>query len=171
MLDNTYIKTTLKQLTALYDKAIHQKGQQELLYSKLILLEICGWIEETMDDMILQIAQKTLKEKENKDYIKQMIEKNHGFDYDRNFRKMLISVIGIVSVEKLERQLKQKIFIQFKSTLKILKHRRNAAAHTHIQGTMKHRDAPSVLQKYFDEVCSGLQDIEKKIIVLGFLDT
>ncbi len=80
MLDSTDIRATLEQLTALYGKALPQKGQQELLYSKLMLLEICGWIEEAMDDMILQIAQETIKERVNKDYIKQIESKTKGIN-------------------------------------------------------------------------------------------
>ncbi len=71
-----------------------------------------------------------------------MIDKNYGFEYKKNFRKLLIIfLMSIVNVEKLEQQLKQKVFIQFISTLDSLKKRRNNEAHTYIHGTTRIIDA------------------------------
>lgn len=169
MLEHGQIIKTLKQLNELHNTNPSSDGQQEF-YSKLALLELCGWIEECMDEIVLRIAQKNLRERENIETIKEMIDKNYGFEYKKNFRKLLIILIGIVNVEKLEQQLKQKVFIQFISTLDSLKKRRNNEAHTYIHGTTRIIDAPSMTRKYFHDVYNGLQEIEKKMQAMGLID-
>ncbi len=78
-----------------------------------------------------------------------MIDKNYGFEYKRRiFVKLLIILIGIVNVEKLEQQLKQKCLYN-SLALDSLKKRRNNEAHTYIHGTDENNRCTFIDQEIF----------------------
>ena len=56
MIARTYILDNLNKLDVRYRKAATLKDS--LFYSKLAVLELCGWIEESMDDVILRCARR-----------------------------------------------------------------------------------------------------------------
>lgn len=92
MIARSYIWANLVSLEARYQKAKNQK--EALFVSKIALLELCGWIEESMDDIVLRLSNRCVKEEENRKYVKQeIIKKTHSFDYDR-FRFMIIRIMG-----------------------------------------------------------------------------
>ena len=160
MLEKSSILRTLEQLSSLYNNVAGKKEQRAFFYSKLALLEVCGWIEESMDEIILHVAKKHLKERNNEKYIQTIVKHNAGFDYERNFRKLLIHLIGIINVEHFEQQLDPAKFTQLISTLEALRTRRNNEAHTHIKkGVMRTIDAPSMTKRYFLQVYAGLDNI------------
>ena len=93
MIARTYISQNLASINVYFDRA---KSQREALFlSKLAILELCGWIEDSMDDVIQRCANKHLNEKGNLKHVeKSIIKVTHGFDYDLHFRNMLIKLIG-----------------------------------------------------------------------------
>jgi len=158
MINKTEIQSNLTQLDNLYKRAkTLKKGS---FYSKLAILELCGWIEESMDDVVGCCATRHLKEPDNLKLVKRTIKSTHSFEYDSNFKEMLASVIGIINVEKLERNLDQKKFQQMRAALHSLKERRDPQAHTHLVGTTSTLDAPSFTYGRFLDVYPGLKDIE-----------
>lgn len=162
MIAKSYILNNLKTLEKLYDKTT--STQEGLLYSKMAILELCGWIEETMDDILRRCSKRNLKKSPNKDYVEEkIITTTHGFEYKGHFRKMLMQVLGIITVEKLESKLDPSKFHIMKSTLGTLRFYRDSEAHTHIKGVTKKIDAPSVTKFRFWEVYEGLIDIDNKL--------
>ena len=116
-----------------------------------------------------KIKQPKKSKKTIHNYLKKtVVKKNYGFEYDNNFRKMLIGLIGLINVEKLEKKVDPVKFSQLKSILNSLKEQRNAQAHTHIKGVMQTIDAPSVTQNNFEKVYAGLKDVEKQLKKMGF---
>jgi len=115
-------------------------------YSKLAVIELCGWIEESFD----KIAKRCIKSKIATHQFEQIFDDsilggNHGFTFKKHFRKMMISTIGIVNTEKLVAQLISSGEISvLESTLENLKLERNRAAHETTAGTMKTYQAPSI---------------------------
>ena len=59
MIAISYIDKTLKELDKLYNQSTSQK--KAIYFSKLALIELCGWIEETLDDIILRHSYRHLK--------------------------------------------------------------------------------------------------------------
>lgn len=158
MLAKSDIQATLKALDIKYRKAT--KPKDALFYSKLAVLELCGWIEESMDDSVRRCAKKHLKVQANRDFVEErVIDKTYAFDYNR-FRFMLIRVVGIINVERLEQKMNSTILSSFKSSLGALKKVRDSEAHTHIHGVTKTIDAPSVIRSQFKHVYAGLKEIE-----------
>lgn len=162
MIARYYIESNLKQLDRLYNIAGTQK--KELYYSKLAMLELCGWIEESMDDVVQRCANRVLKVRANKTYItNNVIKPTYGFEYEKHFKKMLISVVGLMSVEKVEAKVDRQKYERFKSALGSLKVARNREAHTHLKGVMRTVDAPSVTLNHFNHVYEGLVDFENQL--------
>ncbi len=155
------------QLNSLYQE--NMGNRKALFYSKLAVIELCGWIEESMDDMIQILAKMYLKEQINLEYIEDpVIKRTHGFHYNSDFRIMLIQLIGVINVEKLENNLDATKFHIMKSTLGSLKQCRDKQAHTHIKGITQRIDSPSLTQNRFQKIYEGLKDVESCIRKMSF---
>ena len=81
MVKKTTIRENIKQLCKLYNNAPTPK--YELYYAKLAIIELCGWIEESQDDIVRRCAKKNLKEIANIKTVESTIKTNYGFQYDR----------------------------------------------------------------------------------------
>ncbi len=136
------------------------------LVSKLAILEVCGWIEESMDYIIRNCANRHLKMSVNQDYIeKTVIKLTHTFNYEK-FRDMLIKTIGIIKVEELENSIDSRKFHIMKSVLGSLKVDRDKHAHKHLKETTSQIAAPSKTKDNFSKVYDGLEEIDNKLIQL-----
>jgi len=162
MIVQGYIKTSLEQLEKLYNN--HQSLRKDIYYSKIALIELCGWIEESLDHLIRFSVIRKLKTDEYKKILTTIIKKNHGFDYDYKFRPMLIQAVGIVEAEKIERNVNKNGDIdKLRSHFSNLKNLRNRNAHTFIKNVTNSIDSPSVFLSYFNEILPILKKIESEI--------
>ena len=131
-------------------------------YSKLAVIEFCGWIESVMD----AIADKYMLSKlETPDYIKlfkDAKEKNHGFQYNNNFRTMLCGTIGIRKTELLEKKIGAANVAVLKSVLGTLKNERNSAAHTQTNATSIFQ-APSTTRSQLHQIFPILESFYNEI--------
>ena len=118
-------------------------------YAKLALLELCGWIEETQDQIIMDyLALKSIEQTVIDKFKKEVIDRNYGFKYKENFRKMLIQTVGLISLKEIESELETNTnnnitLSEVKSLLGNIEKKRNDAAHTHLTGTTSQDDSPS----------------------------
>lgn len=164
MIPKTYILQNLKSLEFQYNRAKSQKAP--LFFSKLALLELCGWIEESMDELII-LATRGLREPANAQYVvDQVIRMNHGFSYKSNFRPMLVKAIGIKKVEWVEATVATGTVANLSSALGTLKAARDNEAHTHIKGTARSIDSPSITLTRFTAVYTCLKEYERVIRLL-----
>lgn len=168
MINKKQIQNNLTQINNLYNKNTG-KNMKSLFYSKLAIIELCGWIEESMDDMIRILAKSYLKEKNNLDYVDDpVIKLTHGFDYNGDLRNMLMRLIGVINIEKLENSVDVNKFHIMKSTLGSLKQCRDVQAHTHVKGTTQRIDSPSLTLNRFQKIYEGLKDVELCIRQMRF---
>lgn len=162
MVSKTSILRNLSIISRLFNKASNPK--EVLFYSKLAILELCGWIEECMDNIVKNCANRKLRNKDNLNFLeKEIIKKVHGFDYHNNFRKMLMQVIGLIRLEIIESRVNQTKLEHMKADLNALKEQRDPVAHTHIKGTTLRIDAPSITKQRFVNVYEGLKNIEYEL--------
>lgn len=161
MIPVTYIQRNISHLDVKYRKA--NSPLSNLLYAKLAVIELGGWIETSMDDLIYR-AGKKIKEPANvKELRDSIVGKTWGFDYKVNFRKMMIQCLGLVAVEKIEKTADAGRIAAMIAALGVLKTARNNLAHTYV----KHPNftapipAPSVVAGYLTVVYEGLMAIEK----------
>ncbi|AIN74105.1 endoribonuclease [Flavobacterium psychrophilum FPG3] len=159
----SYIESTLQELDKLYNQASSQK--KAIYFSKLAIIELCGWIEETVDEIVLRHCNRKLKNVENKNYCKEkIIKNNYGFQYLQNIRPMLINLIGLIGVEKLEIELEKTAQITLlKNSLGNLKVSRNEAAHTHLKGITRTYNAPSRTLGDFNRIYIVLEKLDLEL--------
>jgi len=135
--------------------------QKALFYSKLAILELCGWTEVSMDDIIRRHSKRILKEPQNWQYIeKEVIKRTYGFEYQVHFRRMLISIIGLTGVERLEKTVDPARLQPMIAALNSLKPYRDKEAHEYIKGTTRRLDAPSITRGRFIVIYEGLRNID-----------
>ena len=166
MISETLVLENLRMLEILYTNS--PTDRERLFYSKLAILELCGWTEECMDTIIGECKNRKVQDDGIKKYLDDVVTNNWGFDYSRNFRSMLFQVIGAVGVEILEKSVDQIKFQVFCSALATLKTPRRSLAHTHITGTTTTINAPSWTIAQFSHVFEGLKEIEAKLVEMGF---
>jgi hypothetical protein len=160
MIVKGYILNTIDELDKLYNQATSQK--KAIYFSKLALLELCGWIEGAIDNIVEMHCNRNLKNQDNKESFKNdRIKPVYGFQYNQHFRPMLMSAIGIIELEKIELELEKtgKITI-LKSRLGSLKRVRNDAAHTFLKGVTITYDAPSLTRGNFLNIYPILKEID-----------
>ncbi len=163
----TSIQQNLRTLDVLYTTTT--APQKSMFYAKLAILELCGWIEETMDRIVSSCAGRTLREQTNRKTVEDnTIRRTHGFEYNEHFRRMLIQVIGLRGVERMERRADATRLQALKSTLGALKPRRDVEAHTHLIAATRTIDAPSATLKNFQRVYDGLCEIDRVLRKSGF---
>lgn len=156
------ISRTLKDLDDRYNVAIRSSNNDEpIYYSKLAILEYCGWLEEAFDN----IVKRSVKGKLKTPPFKQMLEvsiigNNHGFQYKEHFRPMLTRTIGIVAMEKVERFLNRNGSLSILiSELEAVKRDRDSAAHTWVQNTTLTYPAPSITKARLERVYPIVRDV------------
>ncbi|MFA6304929.1 MAG: endoribonuclease [Patescibacteria group bacterium] len=157
MIAESQITKELKKLDRLYSKSI-VKGDQKI-YSKMAIIECCGWVEQTMDKLTLFIK-RTIKKDFNRKYLEEKVEKNNSFSYE-HFRQILIYAYGIRLLEKIEESIDN--IEEFKSTLRTLKKMRDNCAHTYIHGIQQTFNAPSVIISHYIIVLKYLKFYEIQI--------
>lgn len=167
MISRSYIESNLKRMNHKFIRA--RSNKEALFFSKMAIIELCGWIEETMDNIIIRCANRNLTDAKNKEYVEnEIVKQTYGFHYDRNFQKMLVGIIGIIMCEKLEKTLDAIKFQKMKSELGSLTQMRNKEAHTHLKS--QHTiNAPSVTIRQYKAIYEGLIDIEKNLKKLKYL--
>ncbi len=157
------IESLIRELQSLYDNC--DDVSQQPFYSKLALLELCGWLESVQDKIALSFGRNNLTESNNLTFLEEnIIGKTYGFDYKAQFRPMLIKIIGLTRVETIENDLKsQGTFQILVSQLGSLYSLRNSAAHTTIAGVMPTYNAPSTMLTYLNSLHPILSDLEEKL--------
>lgn len=130
------------------------------LFAKLALIEICGWIEENMDSIILKCSTKSISDLSLLALVKEETSRTYSFTYENHFRPLLVLCIGLLRSEKLEKRIHNARFQKMKASLGQLKAMRDNCAHTHIpRNVTRTLHAPSRLKSEFENVYLGLKDI------------
>lgn len=162
MIVKGYIQSTLEELEKLYDE--HKSLKKDIYYSKLALLELCGWIEESFDSIIKTSISSKIKSGGYRKILKDIIKRNHGFQFGSNFRSMLIQTIGMQKSEEIELKLDYAGKVQVLSTiLGNLKKVRDDNAHTFIRGTTTTIQTPSVTRAQFAIIYPIIKEFEREV--------
>lgn len=164
MVTRTNISNTITELDTLYTN----NPSQSIYFSKLALIELCGWIEQTMDDIVTDHATSMLVDQKNISFVQnQIVKRTYGFHYEDNFRGMLMRLIGLIELERVETSLSAGGDLAIlQAQLNILKSKRNDAAHTAISGVMITYDSPSIILANLNTIYPILIKIENELIGL-----
>lgn len=127
------IKVVLQSLNDRYDE--EQDLQYLQLYSKMSVIEFCGWIEVSFDEIWKQYVNRVISNDKIKEYLIKTIDDNYGFEYTRNIQKTFCTIIGGKNWQTLLTQLENNRLgssSDLKSILNDFSKRRNSFAHTTI---------------------------------------
>jgi hypothetical protein len=161
MIAKSQIEQTLQSLDARYQAAA--SAEEANWFAKLAIIELCGWIEESMDEVIRRCSRRHLKVMANQELCEgDIIAKTYGFEYKRHFRNMLIRLLGLVAVEQLEQQIDPSIYAKMDGALSFLKPFRDSYAHTHLKRTTS-INAPSLTKSKLQPVYDGLMEFDRAI--------
>lgn len=163
------ILRTLNGLEQRYIESLKTPTSEDSVYfSKLAILEYCGWIEESFDDIVRRSVKGKIKTPKFQQILKKkVIGKNNGFQYDDNFLPMLSRAIGLRGMEIIEIYLKRSGQLElFISELNSIKEHRNNAAHTCISGATPSYPAPSIIKANFKKIFPIMTGIYKEVIKL-----
>ena len=167
MITKSYIESNIRRMNHKYNQA--RSNKEALFFAKMAIMELSGWIEESMDEIMSRCANRNLKDTSNREYFRnQVVKPNYGFHYTKNFRRMITALIGLIMYERLEKSLDSIKFQRMKSELGNLTQKRNEEAHTHIKIT-RTINAPSVTLRQFFSIYDGLVDFEQKLKSLKYL--
>lgn len=158
MVVKKHILDTIVKLDRLYNST---PTSEATFYSKLAIIELCGWIEYCMDNIAEHFANRHLRTQPFKNSFEAIKNSNYGFDYKRNFRKMLSQTIGLHNMERIEYTLNSDIAI-LDATLNNLKLLRDDAAHTYIGITTTYQ-SPSVTKSQLQIIYPILKKFSKEI--------
>lgn len=150
------ISILLNRLNGLYIKS-GRRPEFQLYVAKICVLEVCGWIEESLDIFYLHHAKRLLKDADNRKDIVCRIKRIYSFEYDRPMRSVLECLVGLSGIESFESAVSPAVFAPMVAALSALKSSRNALAHTHIPGTQAQIDAPSLTIARFAQATRGLR--------------
>jgi hypothetical protein len=162
MVTKIYIAENLKQIERLYNSST--SIQKSLFYSKLAVIELCGWIEMSMDDIVLRLSSRRLQHPDQRKYIENKVVRTYGFEYERHFLPMIEAIIGRHGIEQMNAKLDNSLTVPLVGALNTLKTERNKLAHQYIKGTTHVIDAPSVTNARFPIVLAGLKNIEMVLL-------
>lgn len=172
MLDQTELLSNI----ALYDQqySVGADLRQILLPSKSAILEVCGWTEEAMDQLVIDCAHRcSLPKFKIEDIVTTYIKNTYGFEYKRHFEKMIVSVIGTRVFHEIESNTDPALLGPFQGALSILRPLRNHYAHTHFNPAapyprgMTTVPTPSIMRSHALDIAKGLLAIETELIHRG----
>lgn len=167
MLPKQPIKDLIDELKMLYDSTTD--SNHKIYYSKLALLELCGWIELCIDEILVNYVDSKLQKNQNIALCKDnFIKYTYGFEYDKNFRTLLIKIIGIIGVEQVEEVLEYDggTFTLLKAQLNNLVSMRNQAAHTSIVGVTHTFQSPHSILTNLNNTHNYLSKFESVLLML-----
>jgi hypothetical protein len=161
MIADSYIKRSLKLVCSEYANSRDQR--QLLIHSKVAVIELCGWIETSMDDIFYRMINRNVAQQNQRDELRKKIDSYSGFNFDQYFKKMILDCVGFVGFVKLQKSIDPVKDQLFRSELGTLTKIRNELAHTYIKGTTAQFDAPSVTISRLPRICDGLREYDRAL--------
>lgn len=141
------------------------RPNEQVYYSKLAVIELSGWIECYVDDLCMfSMRQKTRVSAYHSDLEKKM-KRVYGLTYNDHVRRLLITTIGVYSVNKLEAKVGLRNITTLKSELSLLSELRNDLAHNYTSPAFP-CPAPSVTIQKMNIIAPILSKIKKQISTL-----
>lgn len=165
MFGESYIKKNLKSLNYKYNNA--KTLSEPLYYSKLAIIELCGWIETTQDEIVTASVNRSVGAASNRIKIGELVTVNSGF-HEKNFKKMLVQVIGYKGLEQVEAVCSASKLGALYRNINQLKSARDSLAHTYIKGQTLSIESPMNTMRRYSEIYSGFVEFDAKLKICGF---
>lgn len=164
--DYLTIETILVALESQYSSSILSTDLTlPIAYSKLAVLELGGWIEESVDVILYNYIDNRLLTNDCKDRIKSIIKKNNGFTYKDHVFHLFICTLGANNWENIVDIVGNSQISMLDSKFATYTEQRNKAAHTYQLVTPRYY-APSQVITDFRTIRPIMEKIEDEVIKL-----
>jgi hypothetical protein len=140
--------------------------QKALLYARMACAEATGWLQITMDQIIINSAH--YKNIQHKEKLDEMIKFNSNFDY-KAFKSMLLGLLGYRGCELLEGTIDSFELDNLKSDLGRMADQRNDVSHVdsgHAQYGLRgpnHIDDPATTKQRLTQISNILNKLSSLI--------
>jgi hypothetical protein len=149
MIDSGRLKKTLSFLDRNFlEHQTAEDPEEAVAFAKLAVLEFCGWVEMTIDDIAREAVRGSLPTEGDRRHLETLIKNISGFDYEQHVAPIFVASVGSVKFSAIEQtMMKDGILDRFKLILnsRDFKTMRNRAAHTFNDGVQRNFDAPSTV--------------------------
>lgn len=167
MLSNSELLLSLNELERLFQAATNPRDSK--MHAKHALLELCGWIEEAQDDLVLKCSKKIL-DPSLITLIEKKVKFNSSFEFDEKFLPLLGLVVGFqkYSVIQSKLTLHGKLFPTLSININKLRVPRNNHAHTHFEDSKPTNSifqnlGPSSIKQLANDIYGGLLELERAL--------
>lgn len=165
MIDFTTIQTNLTHLDTEY--ASTTDITLNVLYSKLAVIEFCGWIEVSIDTLAKDYLNNSILDHSLKGKVESFINGHYGFNYEKNILPIICSAIGASNWENIIDACSVRDFNNFLTVLGNYKRMRDSAAHTNVViGVTKTFFSPSVVLNDLKKISPAIHFFETEIAKL-----
>ena len=158
MLQRSYISISNRKNTK------NTRIKLELL-SKLAVLELSGWIETTIDQILVEYVSRKICDSDEQGRIRRnIIDRVYGFDLERNVWPLFERVLGVVNCKSMRTKLENtRGYDSFASDITTVHSLRRRQAHTCCAGPEVTRQivAPSTTWGYFQNIYPIIQRIKR----------
>lgn len=166
MVDYLIIENILSNLDTLYSVSIGSADATiPASYCKLAVLELGGWIEESVDLMLFNYIDNKLCSKACIARIKEIIRKNYGFKYNENLVPLFMGVLGANNWENIVDSIGDAQIAILSTMCGNYTNQRNDAAHTYQLVTHSYC-SPSSVRNDFHQIKPIIEKIENEILKL-----
>lgn len=159
MLAKTYINKNLNSLKTRYNNS--KTLFDPMIYSKLAVIELCGWIETSIDEIIEKHRDRLLNSNYHIQKVSSNISHSYGFHSKKHLKLLLSDLIGYKGIEHFESVSEINKIQNLYRELNELSDIRNQLAHTYIKGYTLQIDSPSRTLSRFENIYSGLKEIDQ----------
>lgn len=141
----------LLKLDQLYHSCASSDATLAIGYSKMAIMEVCGWLEETFDEIAHNCVRSRLRTLDRRKFLEEKIAATHGFEYKTKARPLISHAIGVVRLLEIEKELEHTASLTIlKSSCSNLNKLRQDAAHRTLAGRAQAYPSPSVAIKHFE---------------------
>lgn len=167
MLSNNELLQSLNELERLFQAATNPRDSK--MHAKHALLELCGWIEEAEDHIVLNCSRKII-DQDLKSIVEKRVKFNSSFEFDEKFLPLLGIVVGFQKYSVINSKLIStgRYFPNLLMNVNKLKIPRNNHAHTHFEDLRPSNNilqnlGPSVIKQLASDIFEGFSELERSL--------
>ncbi|GHU62191.1 hypothetical protein FACS189445_4980 [Spirochaetia bacterium] len=151
MIDSTQLKILLGEIDTSFQN--ETDTNRILLWAKIATLEVSGWTEECIDDLLNAYLDSINPLCKNE--LLKKIRSIYSFHYSNDFRNICVQILGNIMFERIQKKIPLECQ-QLESALNGLKTNRDKYAHTHIINKSP-LDSPQRSLEYLNKIEIGLR--------------
>jgi len=133
----------------------------------LAIIELCGWIEISLDEIFETNAPKFANQRRYSKKFAGQLDKTYGFHEVSHLQPLIIALVGYSGLEQLEASCDRRLMGGLHRNLNELTDMRNRLAHTYIKGFGVTIESPQLILGRLEHVANGLDHFAEQLDLLA----